>query len=225
MNKQIWQKGRHGKLYLWRIGMFSVLIRVFCCFPVDARETTDAGDRQKMPVGIFGGFGFDYLEISSGESMEIGVHGGVIFNRWLSSGVYFNGIFTLNPLKDMQSGRDANVLCGHGGIFVAPIVFPNALVHVSFPVFAGYGHVNYELYNSAELSNYIESSCRFWMIEPGMEIEMNVLSFVRVAVGGYYKRTSKIRLAYAGSVDGEPILPENVLNGFSVGLKLRFGKF
>jgi hypothetical protein len=193
--------------------------------PVLAQNEVGEVSPKKPVIGASGGFGFEYLELATKETIEIGIHGGVIINHWLSSGIFFNGIFTLNPLEDKRTTLDANILCGYGGLYVAPIIFPNALLHVSVPVFAGYGNMNYELYDAVELMNYIESNSRFWIVKPGIEVEMNVLSFVRVAVGGYYNYTSKIRLDYADHTDMEPILPENLLKGFSVGLRLRFGKF
>ncbi len=79
--------------------------------------------QEKMKVGVFGEFGFEYMEISSRESMGCVVLAGIILNHWLSAGASLNGAFTLSPLKDKFTVQEANILYGHGGFFFAPIIY------------------------------------------------------------------------------------------------------
>jgi hypothetical protein len=203
--------------------IYSVILLSFLSLSVFGVQPVDTTKQEKMKLWLFAGFGFDYMEISASESMGLGVQAGVILNRWLSAGASLHGVFTLNPLKDRFTTQDANILCGHGGLFFAPIIYPGALVHATIPVYVGYGSINYEQYNRAESASFISASDNFMILKPGIEVELNLLSFVRIAIGGYYECTSKLKLNQEGT--GERILPRNVLNGFSVGMKLRFGKF
>jgi hypothetical protein len=56
----------------------------------------------------------------------------------------------------------------------------------------------------------------FFVLEPGVEIEMNVARFMRISIGGSYRLTSKLDL-----MNTDP----NALRGFSGNLSLKFGKF
>jgi hypothetical protein len=51
---------------------------------------------------------------------------------------------------------------------------------------------------------------------PGIEIEFNVVKFMRIGLGGYYRYTSGLNLEKTG---------EHIMDGFSAGLSLKFGKF
>ncbi len=204
---------------------FVILLFVLstCFASVSANDTARVVNSFRFTLGAFGGFGAGYSEPASKETFEINFQGGIIYNRWLAAGIHVNTFFTLNPLVDKLSGDDAGLVGVYGGIFASPIIWSNALVHAAFPVFIGFGGVNYELYDPEGLTNQIEDSDRYWVLEPGIEIEMNILRFFRVAVGGYYRCCSKIHLNYEKG--GESIVPDNFLNNFSVGVKLRFGKF
>ncbi len=200
----------------------SVILFLFASFSVVANKPVNDSVPQ-VELGAFGGFGFGYSEVSSNESLEINLQGGVILNHWLAGGIGVNTFFSISPLKDNQTNQDATLLGVYGGLFVSPIIYSNALVHVTVPIFGGYGGISYELYDLVDAATRIEDSDQYWVFEPGIEVEMNLLRFLRLAVGGYYRCSSKIHLTYENG--GDPILPGKVLNGFSFGLKLRFGKF
>jgi len=116
--------------------------------------------------------------------------------------------------------RDANLTGGYGGLVLEPIVFPNFPVHLSLPVLIGAGGIAYttsNYYPEYDDSDYfVEDSYAYFIIEPGVELELNMLKFFRLAFGGYYRYTSDIDL-----ID----YPENVLHGFSGGITFKFGKF
>ncbi len=201
----------------------SILFLILFSLPVVATDTTRINKWSQRNMGAFGGFGFGYTEMASREAIEINLQGGIIYNHWLAAGIYLNPFFTISPLTDKYTNDDASLLGGYGGLFVSPIIYSNALIHATVPVYLGYGNVSYELYDDVESTNRIEDSGRFWVFNPGVEVELNVLRFVRVAVGGYYRYCGNVRLYY--DQGGDQILSSNFLNGFSLGVKLRFGKF
>ena len=200
----------------------TILFLFLFSLPVIASDSTSVSNWKQSKIGTFGGFGFTYLETGK-EAIGLNIQGGIIYNRWLAAGLQGNAFFTINPLIDKNTNDDASLLGAYGGLFVAPIIWSNKLVHLSIPVFTGYGNVSYELYDTSDAANRIEDSNWFWAFEPGIELEMNLLKFIRIAVGGYYRYCGKIHLNYESS--GESIVPENILNNFSVGIRLRFGKF
>jgi hypothetical protein len=89
------------------------------------------------------------------------------------------------------------------------------------PVLIGAGgaaYVNKGWYdNNNQNWNYntIDSS-PFFVLEPGIEIEFNVVKFMRIGLGGYYRYTSGLNLEKTD---------EHIMDGFSAGLSLKFGKF
>ncbi len=200
----------------------SILLLTLFSLPIIASDSIPTSKKSQQNWGAFGGFGFSYTEAGK-ETIELNIQGGFVYNRWLSAGIHLNSFLTVNPLTDKYTNEDASLIGGYGGLFAMPILYSNALVHATFPVFVGYGSVSYELYDVAQSSNHIEDSNQFWVLEPGIEIELNVLRFVRVAVGGYYRYCGKVHLNYENG--NEPIVPENILNRFLIGVKLRFGKF
>ena len=200
----------------------SILLLIFFSVPVVASDSIRVSKWKQHNMGTFGGFGFNYLETGK-EAIGLNLQVGCIYNQWLTTGLQGNAFFMINPLTDKYTNNDASLIGAHGGLFVAPVFWSNALVHVSVPVYAGYGIVSYELYDTNEFINRVEDSDWFWVFEPGVEIEMNLMKFIRIAVGGYYQYCGKIRLNYEST--GESIVSENILNTFSIGIKLRFGKF
>jgi hypothetical protein len=210
----------------------TVIIFILCCFSISAKAADSVRLRrvdgnlpkhQFFKIGTFGGLGFGYSEIAHRESIELNFQGGVIYNHYFSTGLYVNSFFTLSPVIDRTLGNEAGLTGFYGGVFAMPIIYSASTVHFTVPVFVGYGGVNYELYGTDNAANKIEDSGQFWVFEPGIEIELNILKFIRVAIGGYYRYTSKIRLY--NELSGEPVLQDTFLRNFSLGVKLRFGKF
>lgn len=109
---------------------------------------------------------------------------------------------------------------GYGGLVIEPIIGAKWPVHVSIPILIGAGGVglirNNYLKPDWEENYYHEDVDAFFVIEPGIEVELNMVKFMRLAIGGYYRYTSDLHLADTKS---------NVLDGFSVGLTMKFGKF
>jgi hypothetical protein len=200
----------------------SILLLMLLSLPAVASEPARVSKWKQYNMGAFGGFGFTYLEAGR-EAMGLNLQGGIIYNRWLAVGIQGNAFFTINPLTDKYTNYDASLLGGYGGLSVAPAVCSNALVHASFPVFVGYGSISYEMYNAADAANRIEDTDGFWVLEPGIEVELNLMKFIRVAVGGYYRYCGNVNLYYENG--SENIVSKNILNNFSVGVRLRFGKF
>ena len=58
----------------------------------------------------------------------------------------------------------------------------------------------------------------FLFIEPAVEVEFNLLKFMRAAASVSYRLTSDIEL-------DEPSIDKDVLNGLNMSLVFKFGKF
>jgi hypothetical protein len=58
------------------------------------------------------------------------------------------------------------------------------------------------------------------IIQPGVEVEMNVTKFFRFCVGGYYRYTSDINIE-----NPEFAVDAGIMRDLSVGVTFKFGRF
>ncbi len=170
--------------------------------------------------GGYGAFGAAYTMINDVDAIVLSGRGAWIVNQTLGLGLAGSGF--LNDYRYSQIyEEDVNLSGGYGGILIEPIIFPRSPVHLSVPLIAGVGGIaytraafqddpwNYEDY-------WVEDTDAFLIFEPGVEIELNLLRFFRLAFGVSYRMTSKINLVET---------PSDVLNGVSTGVTFKFGKF
>lgn len=102
-------------------------------------------------------------------------------------------------------------------------------MHVAFPVLVGGGGVSYsEKINHSgreyDEANSFSKDAAFFVVNPGIELELNMLRFVRLAFGAYYRYTSPVDIEYK-SYQGIKIAPNDALNGFSFGTTIKIGYF
>ncbi|MCF8379360.1 MAG: hypothetical protein K9H49_07270 [Bacteroidales bacterium] len=176
--------------------------------------------RNKISSGGYGGFGVGYSSINNKDAIITTARGAWIIGHGLAigfAGTGFMNSFQYDPVLD----ADVNLTGGYGGLLVEPILMGRFPVHLSFPVIAGIGGV---AYTSSQWTNdpwgyqesWIEDYTNFFILEPGVELEFNVLKFFRFAFGLSYRMTSDISLMST---------PPTALNGLSGGMTFKFGKF
>lgn len=180
------------------------------------------GDRH-VSHGGYGALTINYSQIDGKDAIVIGARGAWVIGHGFAlgfSGAGFLNDYSWNPA--IAGGRNVNLTGGYGGLLVEPIVLPKFPVHISIPVLFGAGGIAYTStfnpypYDYESFDLFVEDATGYLLIEPGIELEFNVVRFFRLALGGYYRYTSKIQLYDT---------PENVLNGWSAGITLKFGKF
>jgi hypothetical protein len=87
-----------------------------------------------------------------------------------------------------------NIGFSGGGFWFAYILLPEAIVHVTGGVLLGGGSVSYQVTDQAPgvPATYTRSS--FYQVAPEAEVEVNVLRFMRIALGGYYRFVANVKL-------------------------------
>jgi hypothetical protein len=117
-----------------------------------------------------------------------------------------------------------NLAGGYGGFIIEPIIMGRWPIHISFPVLIGAGGVALTSYNEDLFSQYgdrydvyLEEAVAFFVAEPGVELELNLVRWMRLAFFGNYRYTTN--LISTGSIN------ENALNTWSAGITLKVGKF
>lgn len=110
---------------------------------------------------------------------------------------------------------------GYGGLLLEPIILPKLPVHISVPILIGVGGVSYtdNIYYDNVTDEFVytsEDADAYFMLNPGLEVELNVFKFMRLGIGAYYR--------YAIGMDLDQV-SKDALNGLSAGVSLKFGNF
>jgi len=213
--------------------IFLLMALVFTNFAIAQEEKpqnemrTLFGNNDKISHGGYGALLINYSQFDDKDVVLVGGRGGWIINHGITLGIGGYGFANQISYNDLTLG-DQNydkvfLSGGYGGLLVEPIIFPMKPVHISIPVLIGAGgaaYVNEAFYNNQnnnqDWNYYTIQSSAFFVLEPGIEIEFNVVKFMRIGLGGYYRYTSGLNLEKTG---------EHIMDGFSAGLSLKFGKF
>lgn len=205
-----------------------ILLLVMACTVVlvhgqdENRQEVQTLFSNQKSLGFYGSFSLGYSQINGKDALVSGGRAAMIFNH--STAVGLAGYGFVNNMEGYR-WEDENMLKyslagGYGGIFIEPIVGGLNPVHVAFPVLFGLGGI-------AQVRNFgpgywefpyfdTPESDLFFIVEPAVELEVNLARFFRTAATFSYRFTSNIEL-----FDVDP----DVLRGFHFGLTFKFGKF
>jgi hypothetical protein len=182
----------------------------------DKEFRTLFGDKE---IGGYGGFGIGYSKINDKDAIIFDARGGVILGHSIVLGL--GGAGFINSYEYNQAlNKDVSLVGGYGGLFVEPIVFPNSRVHLSFPIFFGFGAAAYTTFVKNDYNyqqeNTIEETSMFLIFEPAAELEFNLTRYMRMSGFFSYRFTSDLEI--------ENVLPDALVN-YTVGVRFKFGKF
>jgi hypothetical protein len=114
---------------------------------------------------------------------------------------------------------------GYGGVLLEFIALPKKAIHLSFPVLIGAGGANLgakyyvgqsDYYPEGVATyDYIENS-GFFIVEPGVYLELNMTKFFRLSAGGTYRFISGTDMVRINNND---------LSGLTFSFALKFGSF
>jgi hypothetical protein len=165
-----------------------------------------------------------YTQIDKQDVMTLGGRAAWVIDHHVAVGLagkaFMNSVFIEG---DFPYSYDNGLYLsgGYGGFFVEPIIAPNFPIHASFPVLIGGGGfvLNDQTWHDYNWDNenyepYDWDS--YFVVEPGVEIELNVVKCFRVAFGASYRFTSNLHISE---------VPKDMMNGFSADVTLKFGKF
>ena len=178
--------------------------------------------------GGYGGLMINYTKIDDRDALTMGAKGGWIINHSFTLGMGGYGFIT-EPKHDETLNKDYEYAGGYGGLLLEPIIGGKHPIHLSFPIIIGAGGIAYTTSyvndNSRHYDETYEDSDAFFVIEPGVEIEFNMIKFMRFALACSYRYTSNIDLKYTSQTNEPAIAPEDLLHGWNVGVVFKFGKF
>ena len=130
---------------------------------------------------------------------------------------FFNNLSkTVNNTEDYLGG-------GYGGFYFEPILLAKSPIHLSFPIIIGGGGISVipNDYWNWDSFNYQYNYDVFFMVEPGVELEINMVKFFRIALGASYRFTNGVLLNYSLT----EAVPIDVMDGFNFYMNFKFGKW
>jgi hypothetical protein len=188
----------------------------------------------KQTVGGYGGLSTGYGQINKLDAIFFGGEGAVIINHSIALGLGGHGFMT-ETVNDANLGEAYEFAGGYGGLIIEPIIGARNPVHVTFPMLIGAGGIGYvkhwaDYNDNYDYENYDEDSDAFFVFEPGVELEFNLVKFMRIAITGSYRFTSNVDLKYRDTVlnpsyENTSIAPGDLLRGYKIGMTMKFGKF
>ena len=193
-------------------------------------RTLFGNDNGKTEHGGWGGFTLGYTRIAGRDAFLSGGRGGWLINHRFTLGGGGYGFYSnFNHDANYQPTLDNYSLGGgYGGLLIEPIIAPFEPVHISVPILIGGGSafVMNDFYYHGNYHDYDLGYGGFFVFEPGIDIEVNIVKFFRVALNASYRYTSDLSLDYYNiNGDYEFTVPSNALRGFNFGVTMKFGKF
>jgi len=173
--------------------------------------------------GGYGAFSPRYTFIDGLSAFGNGGRGGWIINHRFvigGGGYGYNSISRTDNYTDTDK-KEYKFNLGYGGFMIETIISPLSPIHVSIPILIGGGDISYieATNNNKDASGEHDN---FFVIEPGIEIEANLIRWMRISAGTYYRYTSDINLKYP---DDKKIADKGALRGVTFGLAFKFGLF
>jgi len=203
-----------------------ILLFILCSLSTFSQDINLFGNSDTTRVSLSGSFKLGYQllndqNLSDNRAIEIGLSIGCILNENFAIGVYgyTNSDNLYNPyipynystIYGYQS-RGGYFRYGYGGLFTEVRFFPVLPIHVNATFKGGVGSASYCDNNNLTIydDNYQDI---FYIIEPGAEVELNIVKFFKISGGVSYKFTDTINLT---------MTPDNILNGYTYNLCFNF---
>jgi hypothetical protein len=190
----------------------------------------------KVSHGGYGSFSVGYSQVDNMDAIQVGGRAAWIANHRFAIGLAGYGFFnTLSKNYNIEDDPSKyNLAGGYGGLFIEPILMPNKPIHVSFPVIFGVGGVS-AMQSDNWTTNYSNHSVNYYdtdaylVIEPGIDIEFNIVKFFRLALGASYRYTNGVNLKYKyldnNYEEQSIVVDKDALNSFTVNIGFKFGWF
>ncbi len=183
----------------------------------DQEEYRTLFSKGRVSHGAYGGLSINYSQMDGQGALILGARGGWIIDHGFSIGFAGYGFANDFHYNDIPTDTRSGLVGGYGGLLLESIILPNSPIHISIPLLIGVGGVSYGDYWDFDYWNrYTNEVDAFFVIEPGVELELNLIRFMRISAGVYYRHTSNIQLQNTD---------KHALNGLSTGITLKFGKF
>lgn len=189
-------------------------------FPLLAQEQTLIGS-SSIDHGGYGALVVKFTSVNDRLGVLVGGRGGWIIDHTFAIGGAGYGLVNRVPAKGIGPFGQHYLNFGYGGLDLEYIANSNSLVHYSLHTLIGAGMVGYRSADWEDVSwthgdGWDARQDRFFVIEPGANIDVNVTTWFRASAGASYR--------FIGGVGSDASTGKD-LSGPSGMLTLRFGSF
>jgi hypothetical protein len=217
--------------------LITLLLLTLAYVPAIAQTTDEApmrtllGGDKKLHHGGWGAPTTHYTRIMDQDALLVGARGAWIIDHRISIGLAGHGLVTpvANSAYDahlIEQGevllRRSSLYMGYGGLLIEPVIAYRSPVHFTLPVIVGAGGVTYgygsrlpEDFDPLTYDDRYDAQA-FFVVEPGIELEMNIIPLLRVGIGASYRYTTDLDL---------PATPKDALHGLNAGISVKVGRF
>lgn len=204
---------------------FKLLVVLLLCSPFlhaqfdgQPQYQTVFGNNKRIRHGGYGALTIGGGQIDNSAALFTGIRAGWVIDHRLTLGIAGTA-FANNLYVDLYDGIiESGLTGGYGGMLIEFIVAPFSPIHISIPVVVGVGGIAWieDYYPNHYYQPRIIDEDVFFMVEPGLELEMNLVRFMRLGAGVTYRHSSELQMQ---QVDKE------ALRGLGFNFTLKFGKF
>ncbi|MDR9363963.1 MAG: hypothetical protein RI575_01390 [Balneolaceae bacterium] len=172
-------------------------------------ETLLNGD---IDHGGYGGLISNFSEINNSFGVTIGGYGAWLIDHTVAIGG--GGLGLTNDIKfDETPEGDRYISFGYGGLYFGYLHNSQDMLHLTVETFIGSGEVNLR-YNSDNEDLFDDD--RVFVIDPTINVELNLTNFMRVTIGVGYRFVNGVNLE---------ILDDKDLSSPTFRSTIRFGSF
>lgn len=179
-------------------------------------------------IGLYIAPEYQFGQINSKMTSLGGFSAMAIFNEKFSIGITMNHTLVrdLQPINIAGTNTPLYLRANYGGLKMEYTVNPHGLVHISFPLTIGMGNVSYDSNNALRVKdtnqrigmmNQPRNGNQFMVIQPGIQLETNVMKVAKFYIGANYR--------FAFKQDDANTLQPKYLHGFGVYTGLKIGLF
>lgn len=184
------------------------------------------GRTHQPHVGWFIGVDQGYTQFDSRDIWTGGLNFGMTIDHNFSLGLAGHGWCNRDQTyySDITDTAGAYLEGGYGGLLLEYTLFPKSVVHVTFPVLIGAGGASYVTSDEYpqwdedewDYDHQVIDDDAFFVIEPGVRAEVNILKFMKLNAGVSYRYVDGLQLVNTS---------DDLLNNFNATVGLKFGKF
>lgn len=179
-----------------------------------SREKREVETLAKGPfsIGFFVGQTSKVTELNGEAGLLMGGQAMFVFNHKFNIGGAGYGLVT--PVEPLGAGpsSDDYLVFGYGGMVFEPVFRAEKAIHFSIPILLGAGAYGERrgYWNEPDFDE------PFWVVEPGLNVNLNVFRVFQVGIGASYRYVAD---AFVADMETEE------LNGLAGHLSLKFGWF
>ena len=172
-------------------------------------------------TGGYGAFSIGYTQISGRDAILMGGRGEWVIGHGFGLGIGGYG-FVNDPIYNPIDQLNYSLAGGYGGLVMEPIIMGWFPVHITLPILIGAGGVASTSYSAdwnepyEYWDGYLENATAFFVAEAGVELEVNLVRFFRLALFSTYRYTTDIIM---------PNTAGDALRGWNFGMTFKFGSF